>query len=113
MVTSDRRTYRRLSLRFDMFYRRQGTDAVSSRRGTLQNASAGGICFHMTDDTLEAGTVIDVVLRVPPRHGVLEEGGRVSGRAQVLWSSRQQTESGGRACVVGARFCDRPSVEAG
>jgi hypothetical protein len=113
MITLDRRVSRRLSLRFDMSYRRQGSDAARSSRGTLWNVSMGGICFHTTDDTLETGAVIEIVLHVPPRHGVLEKGGCVSGLARVLWSSRGDSESDCAARVVGAQFCERPSLEMG
>jgi hypothetical protein len=110
MITSDRRISRRLSLRFNMSYRRHGSDAARTSGATLRNVSMGGICFRTTDDTLEAGTVIEIVLHVPPRHGVLERGGRISGLARVLWSSRDQGASDCVASVVGAQFCERPGL---
>ncbi len=110
MITSDRRSSRRLSLRFDMSYRRQGSDPARSSRGTLENVSMGGICFHTTDDTLRAGTVIEIVLHVPPCHGVLEKGGCISGLARVLWASRSHTASDCAASVVGAQFYERPRL---
>ena len=114
MITSDRRTSRRLSFQFDMSYRRAGPILGQIRSATVQNVSVGGVCFHTMDDSLRPGTIIEVELQVPPRHGVLEGGGRLSGRACVRWAQNAHSRSDGAGSVVGAQFCDRPILrEAG
>jgi hypothetical protein len=113
MTISDRRISPRLSLRFGMSYRRQGHSQTESSDAAVRNVSTGGICFQTMDETLCAGTMIEISLRVPPRHGVLEDGGCIMGRARVLWSARPQSESNHEGHVVGAQFHDRPALETG
>ena len=114
MATSDRRATRRLSVQLDVVYRKAGPILGRLKSARTQNVSAGGICFHTADDSLRAGTILQVELRIPPRHGVLETGGRLCGLAQVLRAhescpGRDDRRSGG-LFLVAARFCHRPTL---
>ena len=114
MATSNRRTTERLSLQLDVLYRRTGPILGGSQSARTLNVSVGGICFHTTDDSLRAGLILEIELRIPPRHGVLEMGGRMRGIAQVLrvrqsHPVRDDPGLGGR-CVVAARFCQPPTL---
>jgi hypothetical protein len=115
MTTSDRRTTRRLSCQFDVSFRRAGPILGQLRTATMRNVSMGGVCFHTTDDSLRAGTVIEIELQVPPRHGVLERGGRMRSLALVLWveagePTHDPAQSGTPGSVVGAQFFHRPTL---
>jgi len=116
MATSDRRSYQRLSVQLDILYRKPGPILGQLREARTSNVSVGGVCFRTTDESLRADTILEVELRIPPLHGVLETGGRIRGLAQVLRAEKshqtQEDPQSDGPCymTVAVRFCRRPTL---
>ena len=115
MATSDRRSYQRLSVQLDILYRKPGPILGQLREARTSNVSVGGVCFRTMDDSLRAGTILEVELRIPPLYGVLETGGRIHGLAQVLRAEKSHpthedphSDDPCYIIIVAARFCHRP-----
>ena len=105
MDTANRRAAQRLSIHFDVLFRKANPILGGFQIAKTLNVSAGGICFHTADDTLLTGTILEIELRILPRHGVFEMGGRMRGFVQVLRvTPLDQTLS-----IVAAKFCHRPT----
>jgi hypothetical protein len=114
MATANRRAAQRLSIQFDVLYRKASPILGGFKIAKTLNVSVGGICFHTTDDTLLTGTILDVELRIPPRHGVFEMGGRIRGLIQVLRVHKTKPGLGVSPLdqafsIVAAKFCRRPT----
>ena len=114
MATANRRAAQRLSIQFDVLYRKASPILGGFKIAKTLNVSVGGICFHTTDDTLLTGTILEVELRILPRHGVFEMGGRMRGLVQVLRVHKTGQGIGGSPSdhalfIVAAKFCQRPT----
>ncbi len=48
------------------------------------NVSPGGLYFETAVGTFKPGSMLEVELSIPPKTGILEFGGRISGFARVL-----------------------------
>ena len=114
MATSNRRAAQRLSIQLDVLYRKASPILGGIRIAKTVNVSVGGICFHTTDDSLVTGMILEVKLRILPRHGVFEMGGRMRGLVQVLRVHKTGQGIGGSPSdhalfIVAAKFCQRPT----
>ena len=114
MATANRRAAQRLSIQFDVLYRKASPILGGFKIAKTLNVSVGGICFHTSDDTLLVGTILEVKLRILPRHGVFEMGGRMRGLVQVLRVHKTGQGIGGSPSdhalfIVAAKFCQRPT----
>src|SRR3990172_7942523 len=72
MAISNRRAAQRLSIQLDVLYRKASPILSGVRIAKTVNVSTGGICFHTRDDSLVTGMILEVELRILPRHGVFE-----------------------------------------
>ena len=114
MDTANRRAAQRLSIHFDVLFRKANPILGGFQIAKTLNVSAGGICFHTADDTLLTGTILELELRILPRHGVFEMGGRMRGLVQVLRVHKTRSGIGGSPSdqtlfIVAAKFCQRPT----
>jgi len=114
MAIANRRAAQRLSIQFDVLYRKANPILGGFKIAKTLDVSVGGICFHTTDDTLLIGTILEVELRILPRHGVFEMGGRMRGLVQVLRVHKTRpgivgSSSDQALFIVAAKFCQRPT----
>ncbi|HUW18643.1 MAG TPA: PilZ domain-containing protein [Sedimentisphaerales bacterium] len=96
---SEKRKYRRLELKLELFCRRLGSPAEESYAGRTVNVSPGGLYFETEHCGFEAGGLVEVQLCIPPTAGLLQLGGRLSGIGKVL---RAGSTGGGDASSTGA-----------
>lgn len=84
MVISEKRKYRRLPIKLDLSCRKVESTCKSFHTGYTVNVSPGGVYFKTTTDTFRAGNLLKVELLIPPKTGLLESGGRISGLGRIL-----------------------------
>ncbi len=84
MDRDERRKYKRLGAKFDLSYRQVGAATDQVYNGSTVNVGTGGLFFETQDVTFKPGSLLEVELSIPPKRGLLEFGGRMSGFARVL-----------------------------
>ena len=87
MNKSERRKFKRLSITLDLLCRKVGSPEEKLHTGRTINVSPGGLFFETTTVTFKPGNLIKVELSIPPKVGLLEFGGKISGLAKVLRTS--------------------------
>jgi hypothetical protein len=111
MGGSDKRKYKRLTMKLDLSYRKADSRAKKSYAGCTVNVSPGGLYFETAADVFKPGSLLKVELSIPPTSGLLEFGGIISGLCKVL---RTRTISGSRTDIglpsvrsgVALEFCE-------
>ncbi|MDH4240805.1 MAG: PilZ domain-containing protein [Phycisphaerae bacterium] len=104
MSGSDKRKYKRLTIKLDLSYRKVNSTTKKSHAGCTVNVSPGGLYFETAADVFKPGSLLKVELSIPPTSGLLEFGGSISGLGKVL---RVHTISGSRTDT------ELPSVRSG
>ncbi|NQT02189.1 MAG: PilZ domain-containing protein [Planctomycetes bacterium] len=84
MDRDERRKYKRLGATFDISYREVGSATDRAHTGCTVNVGTGGLYFETQEATFKTGCLLEVELSIPPKRGLLEFGGRISGFAKVL-----------------------------
>ena len=84
MERTERRKYKRLGVKFDIFCREAGSTTEQSHTGCTVNVAPGGLYFETESSTFKPGCLLEVELSIPPRRGLLEFGGKISAFARVL-----------------------------
>ncbi len=84
MDRDERRKYKRLGARFDLSYRQVGAATDRAHSGCTVNVGTGGLYFETKYKVFKPGSLLEVELSIPPKRGLLEFGGRMSGFARVL-----------------------------
>ena len=84
MDRDERRKYKRLGARFNLSYREVGSTIERANSGCTVNVGTGGLYFETRDVGFKPGSLLEVELSIPPKRGLLEFGGRISGFARVL-----------------------------
>ena len=104
MNVSDKRKYKRLTIKLDLSYRKADSTSKKSHTGCTVNVSPGGLYFETAADVFKPGSLLKVELSIPPTSGLLEFGGSISGLGKIL---RTHTISGSRTDT------ELPSVRSG
>jgi hypothetical protein len=110
MSRSDKRKYKRLTIKLDLSYRKVDSTAKKSYDGCTVNVSPGGLYFETAADVFKLGSLLKVELSIPPKSGLLEFGGSISGlgkvlRANTISGSRTHTELPSVRSGVALEFC--------
>jgi hypothetical protein len=84
MDRDERRKYKRLGDKYDLSYREVGSAIDQAHSGCTVNVGTGGLYFETQDVAFKPGSLLEVELSIPPKRGLLEFGGRISGFARVL-----------------------------
>lgn len=110
MGGSDKRKYKRLTIKLDLSYRKVDSPAKKSYAGCTVNVSPGGLYFETAADVFKLGSLLKVELSIPPTSGLLEFGGSISGlgkvlRAHTISGSRTDTELPSVRSGVALEFC--------
>jgi hypothetical protein len=113
MDGSEKRKYKRLGAKFDISCRKVGSTEEKSYSGRTMNVSPGGLYFETTAGTFKPGNLLELRLSIPPKAGILEFGGRISGFARVLRTdnihvSTTDTGSSSARYGVALQFCRPP-----
>jgi hypothetical protein len=95
MEGTERRKYKRLGAKFDISCREVGSTTGQSHTGCTVNVCPGGLYFETKSATFKPGSLVEVELSIPPRRGLLEFGGRISGFARVLRADNIFESAGG------------------
>ena len=99
MDQDERRKYKRLGAKFDISCREVGSEAERAHTGSTVNVGTGGLYFETKEISFKPGSLLEVELSIPPKRGLLEFGGRISGFARVLRTDSVSAE--GTALVSG------------
>lgn len=115
MEGTERRKYKRLGAKFDISCREVGSAAERAYIGCTVNVSPGGLYFETESATFKQGSLLEVELSIPPRRGLLEFGGRISGFARVLrtdniYDSARGTNLSSEIFGVAVQFCRSPKL---
>jgi hypothetical protein len=113
MDRDERRKYKRLGARFDISYREVGSATNRALSGCTVNVGTGGLYFETQDVAFKPGSLLEVELSIPPKRGLLEFGGRISGYARVLRAdiiSGSDTGSTFDKHGVAVQFCRSPRL---
>jgi hypothetical protein len=83
--------------------------------GYTLNASPGGLYLETPAGALGPGNLLQIELSILPTAGVLEFGGRMTGRARVLRTENVQTLNADAGSPLGShhialQFCQRPKL---
>ncbi len=110
MDGSDKRKYKRLTIKLDLSYRKADSTVAKPRTGCTVNVSPGGLYFETAADVFKPGSLLKVELSIPPTTGLLESGGSISGlgkvlRAHTISGSRTDTELPSVRSGVALEFC--------
>ena len=110
MSGSDKRKYKRLTIKLDLSYRKADSTAKKSHAGCTVNVSPGGLYFETAADVFKPGSLLKVELSIPPTSGLLEFGGSISGigkvlRAHTISGSRTDSELPSVRSAVAMEFC--------
>lgn len=110
MNVSDKRKYKRLTIKLDLSYRKADSTAKKSHAGCTVNVSPGGLYFETAADVFKLGSLLKVELSIPPTSGLLEFGGSISGigkvlRAHTINGSRTEAELPSVRSGVALEFC--------
>jgi hypothetical protein len=107
------RKYKRLGVRFDLSYHEVGSATDRAHFGSTVNVGTGGLYFETKDMSFKPGSLLEVELSIPPKRGLLEFGGRISGFARVLRTDSASTEGSALASGkygVALQFCRSPRL---
>jgi hypothetical protein len=113
MDQDERRKYKRLGIRFDLSCREVGSATHRAHSGSTVNVGTGGLYFETKDVSFKPGSLLEVELSIPPKRGLLEFGGRISGFARVLRTdsiSAQGTAFDAGKYGVALQFCRSPRL---
>lgn len=115
MDGTERRKYKRLGAKFDISCREVGSATERAHTGRTVNVSPGGLYFETQSATFKQGSLLEVELSIPPRRGLLEFGGRISGFARVLRTNNIYEFARGTDLTVGKygvalQFCRSPRL---
>jgi len=99
MDRDERRKYKRLGDKYDLSYREVGSAIDQAHSGCTVNVGTGGLYFETQDVAFKPGSLLEVELSIPPKRGLLEFGGRISGFARVLRTDI--IAAGSRVCAAG------------
>ncbi len=110
MSRSDKRKYKRSTIKLDLSYRKVDSTAKQSHTGCTVNVSPGGLYFETAADVFKLGSLLKVDLSIPPTSGLLEFGGSISGlgkvlRAHTISDSRTDTKLPFVRSGVALEFC--------
>jgi len=113
MEQDERRKYKRLGAKFDISCREVGSTTERAHTGCTVNVGTGGLYFEAKDVSFKPGSLLEVKLSIPPKRGLLEFGGRISGFARVLRADSISAE--GTALTFGKygvalHFCRPPRL---
>ncbi len=113
MDRDEKRKYKRLGAKFDISCREVGSAAERAYIGCTVNVSPGGLYFKTDIATFKPGSLLEVKLSIPPRQGLLDFGGRISGFARVLRTD--DVSAGGMDLTFGkygvaVQFCRSPKL---
>jgi hypothetical protein len=82
------------------------------REGRTTNVATAGLYFETAEAGLEVGDLAEVRLSIPPKAGVLELGGTMSGPVRVVRIDNLGDVTGGSRSGggqgVAVEFCRRP-----
>ncbi len=92
MDQDERRKYKRLGMNFDISCREVGSTTERAHAGCTINVGTGGLYFETNDVSFKPGSLLEVELSIPPKQGLLEFGGRISGFARVLRTDNVSAE---------------------
>ncbi len=101
MEGTEKRKYERLGAKFDISCCEVGSAAERAHTGRTVNVSPGGLYFETRSATFKPGSLLEVELSIPPRRGLLEFGGRISGFARVLRTDYNYESAGGTELSLG------------
>jgi len=115
MDGTERRKYKRLGAEFDISYREVGSAKEQFHSGSTVNVSPGGLYFETESAPFKQGSLLEVELSIPPRRGLLEFGGRISGFARVLRTDNIYESARGKDLTFGKygvalQFCRSPRL---
>jgi hypothetical protein len=113
MEGTERRKYNRLGVEFDLSFREVGSSAEQTHTGCTVNVSPGGLYFETDSAPFKPGKLLEVELSIPPRKGLLEFGGRISGFARILRTyglSGTDTNLSSGKFGIAAQFCRSPKL---
>ncbi len=111
----EKRKYKRLGAKFDISCREVGSTTGQSHTGCTVNVGPGGLYFETENATFKPGCLLEVELSIPPRQGLLEFGGRISGFARVLRTDNIYEAARGTDLTFGKygvalQFCRSPKL---
>jgi hypothetical protein len=113
MDRDERRKYKRLGANFNLSYREVGSDTNRSHSGCTVNVSTGGLYFETQGVAFKPDSLLEVELSIPPKRGLLEFGGRMSGFARVLRTDvidETDAELNPDKHGVAVQFCQSPKL---
>ncbi len=115
MDGTERRRYKRLGAKFDISCHEVGSATERAHTGRTVNVSPGGLYFETQSATFKPGSLLEVELSIPPRRGLLEFGGRISGFARVMRTDNIYESAGGTDLSseifgVAVQFCRSPKL---
>ena len=113
MDGTERRKFKRFGAKFDISYREVGPVAEQSHLGCTVNVCPGGLYFETESAGFKPGSLLEVKLSVPPKRGLLELGGRISGFARVIRTDNipaEDTDLASGKYGVAVQFCRSPKL---
>ncbi|MDT8301421.1 MAG: PilZ domain-containing protein [Sedimentisphaerales bacterium] len=113
MDRDERRKYKRFGAKYDISFREVGSTTERTHTGCTVNVGTGGLYFESKDASFKPGSLLEVELSIPPKQGLLEFGGRISGFARVLRTDRVSAEGTALASGkygVALQFCRSPRL---
>ena len=115
MDRAEKRKHKRLGAKFDISCREVGSTTGQSHTGCTVNVGPGGLYFETESATFKPGSLVEVELSIPPRRGLLEFGGRISGFARVMRTDNIYESAGGTNLSseifgVAVQFCRSPKL---
>jgi hypothetical protein len=115
MEDTERRKYKRLGVKFDISCREVGSATEQSHTGCTVNVCPGGLYFETESATFKPGSLLQVELSIPPKRGLLEFGGKLSGFARVLRTDNIYESAGVKDLTFGKygvalQFCQSPKL---
>jgi hypothetical protein len=113
MDRDERRKYKRLGAKYNISCREVGSTTEGTHKGCTVNIGTGGLYFESEDVSFKAGSLLEVELSIPPKRGLLEFGGKISGFARVLRTDHVSSEGTSLASGkygVALQFCRSPRL---
>jgi hypothetical protein len=115
MEGTERRKHKRLGAKFDISCREVGSTTEQAHTGCTVNVGTGGLYFETKSATFKPGSLLEVELSIPPKRGLLEFGGKISGFARVLRTDNIFESVGGKNLSSGifgvaVQFCRSPKL---
>jgi len=115
MEGTERRKYKRLGAKFDIFCSEVGSTTEQSHTGCTVNVCPGGLYFESESAKFKPGSLLEVELSIPPKRGLLEFGGKISAFARVLRTDNIFESAGGTNLSSGifgvaVQFCRSPKL---